>query len=83
MTPLIIPVQQVARTPLAILVSNGQREVWVPLSQIIEEITEPAGPMGLPTTTAIVVPDWVASEKGLQPASQDAHTPDLFGDPTP
>ncbi len=83
MTPLLIPVQQVARTPLAILVSNGQREVWVPLSQIIEEITEPAGPMGLPTTTAIVVPDWVASEKGLQPAAQDAHTPDLFGDPTP
>lgn len=74
-----VPVTIIARTDHAILVNTGQREVWVPLSQIIEEITEPAGPMGLPTTTAIVVPDWVASEKGLQPHAQDAHTQDLFG----
>lgn len=35
--------------------------------------------MGLMTTTAIVVPDWVAQEKGLQQTHQDTDTLDLFG----
>lgn len=68
-----------ARTDLAILVSDGQRQAWVPLSQIEEEIEEPTGQMGLVTTTAIIVPDWVAREKGLQQRGQDDDTLDMFG----
>jgi hypothetical protein len=53
--------------------------VWVPLSQIDEEIQEPTGGMGLMHTTAIVVPTWVAKEKGLEAEKQDTSTLDLFG----
>jgi hypothetical protein len=74
-----INVTLLGRTDLAILVSDGQREAWVPLSQIEEEITEPTGHFGLMTTTAIIVPDWVAREKGLQQVNQDEDTLDLFG----
>lgn len=74
-----INVTLISRTDLAILVSDGQREVWVPLSQIEEEVEEITGQMGLVTTTAIVVPDWVAREKGLQQLNQDEDTMDLFG----
>lgn len=80
MTSVRIDVCLVARTDLAILVTNGPREVWVPLSQIEEEIEEPTGAFGLVTTTAIIVPDWVAREKGLQLADPDEDTLDLFGD---
>ena len=82
MTPLNrvkINVQLRGRTDLAILVSDGQREVWVPLSQIIEEVEEPTGNFGLVTTVAIIVPDWVAKEKGLQQRHQDTDTQDMFG----
>ena len=51
-------------------------------SQIEEEITEPTGHFGLMTTTAIIVPDWVAREKGLQQVNQDEDTLDLFGGAT-
>lgn len=68
-----------ARTDQAILVSDGQRQALVPLSQVDDEILEPTGPMGLMTTTAIVVHDWVAQEKGLQQTHQDTDTLDLFG----
>lgn len=74
-----IKVTLISRTDLAILVSDGRRDVWVPLSQIEEEIEEPTGNFGLVTTTAIVVPDWVAQEKGLQVLNQDEDTLDLFG----
>jgi hypothetical protein len=74
-----IKVTLISRTDLAILVSDGRRDVWVPLSQIEEEIEEPTGNFGLVTTTAIVVPDWVAQEKGLQVINQDEDTLDLFG----
>lgn len=74
-----IKVTLISRTDLAILVSDGHRDVWVPLSQIEEEIEEPTGNFGLVTTTAIVVPDWVAQEKGLQVLNQDEDTLDLFG----
>lgn len=74
-----INVTLLGRTDLAILVSDGQREAWVPLSQIEEEITEPTGHFGLMTTTAIIVPDWVAREKGLHQVNQDEDTLDLFG----
>lgn len=80
MSSVKIAVTLLGRTDLAILVSDGQREAWVPLSQIEEEIEEPSGNFGLVTTTAIVVPDWVAREKGLQQLNQDEDTLDLFGD---
>ncbi len=73
-----INVTLMGRTDLAILVSDGKRQAWVPLSQVDEEIEEPAGPMGIITTTAIVVQDWVATEKGLQPSQQDDYTLNLF-----
>lgn len=79
MSSVKINVTLVSRTDLAILVNDGQREAWVPLSQIEEEIEEPTGNFGLVTTTAIVVPDWVAREKGLQQLNQDEDTMDLFG----
>lgn len=78
MSTVKINITLVSRTDLAILVNDGQREVWVPLSQIVEEIEEPKGNFGLVTTTAIVVPDWVAREKGLQQLNQDDDTPDMF-----
>ena len=74
-----INVKVVSRTDLAILVNDGRREAWVPLSQVEEEIEEPTPPMGIVATTAIVVQDWVATEKGLQPCQQDDATIDLFG----
>ena len=78
MSSVKIAVTLLGRTDLAILVSDGQREAWVPLSQIEEQIEEPTGNFGLVTTTAIVVPDWVAREKGLQQLNQDEDTMDLF-----
>jgi len=79
MSSVKINVTRVGRTDLAILVNDGQREAWVPLSQIEEEIEEPTGNFGLVTTTAIIVPDWVAREKGLQQLNQDEDTLDMFG----
>ena len=71
-----IHVKVVERTSLALLVSDGHKEAWVPLSQIEEVIEEP-GIFG-PVVTAIVVPTWLAADKGLQP-QQDEDTLDLFG----
>ena len=79
MTTVKINVTLVSRTDLAILVNDGRREAWVPLSQVEEEIKEPSGPLGIISTTAIVVQDWVATEKGLQASQQDDATLDLFG----
>lgn len=75
-----IKVTVVSRTDLAILVNDGRREVWVPLSQVEEEIEEPTGPMNIMGTVAIVVQDWVAQEKGLQPSVEDDQTMDMFGE---
>jgi hypothetical protein len=80
MSSVKIAVTLLGRSDLAILVSDGQREAWVPLSQIEEEIEEPTGSFSIVTTTAIVVPDWVAREKGLQQVNQDDRTMDMFGD---
>ena len=79
MSTIKINVKVVERTDLALLVSDGRKEAWVPLSQIEEEIKEPTGSFGLVTTTSIVIPDWVAREKGLQQLNQDEDTLDLFG----
>jgi hypothetical protein len=78
-TTVKIKVTVVHRTPLSILVNDGRREAWVPLSQVVEEIEEPTGPMNIMGTVAIVVQDWVAEEKGLQPSVEDDATMDLFG----
>lgn len=75
-----IKVTVISRTDLAILVNDGRREVWVPLSQVEEEIEEPTGPMNIMGTVAIVVQDWVAQEKGLQPSVEDDQTMDMFGE---
>lgn len=74
-----IPCSVEARTEQALLINHGARQVWVPLSQIVQQIEEPTGPMRTPATTAIVVPTWVAQEKGLEAAPRDTNTPDLFG----
>lgn len=74
-----IKVALMGRTDLAILVSDGKRQAWIPLSQVEEEIEEPTGQMGIVTTTAIVVQDWVAKERGLEPSNEDEMTMDLFG----
>lgn len=76
MTTIKINVKVIERTAMALLVSDGRKEVWLPLSQIAEVIEEP-GLFG-PEVTAIVLPDWLAADKGLQQL-QDDDTPDLFG----
>lgn len=81
MSNVKIIVKQLGRTDLAILVSDGRTQAWVPRSHIVEEIKEPAGGiLNEDTTVAIVVPEWVAQEKGLQQVDQDADTMDLFGE---
>lgn len=79
-TTVKINVILMGRTDLAILVNDGRREAWVPLSQVIEEIEEPTPPLGIVATTAIVVQDWVAQEKGLQASIEDDQTMDMFGE---
>lgn len=75
-----IPCSVEAHTEQALLINHGGRQVWVPLSQILQQIEEPTGPMRMPATTAIVVPTWVAQEKCLEAAPRDdAATLDLFG----
>jgi len=71
-----INIKVVERTDLALLVSDGRKEAWVPLSQI-EEVIEESGLFG-PVITAIVVPEWLAADKGLQ-KHQDDDTLDMFG----
>ncbi len=80
MNNLKIKVTSTSKTDLALLVNDGKKEVWVPRSQIVEIIEEPIGPMNMMGVVAIVVPDWVATEKGLQEAGKDEHTMDMFGD---
>lgn len=76
MSGIKINVTVVERTSLAFLVSDGRVEAWVPLSQI-EQVIEEHGVFGL-DVTGIVIPDWLAADKGLQ-RQHDDNTPDLFG----
>ena len=78
MSSIKINVKVVERTDLALLVSDGRKEAWVPLSQI--EVIEEPGLFGI-EVTAIVVPEWLSIDKGLQPRQDDA-TLDLFGGAT-
>lgn len=77
MNTVKINVKVVERTDLALLVSDGRKEAWLPLSQIGEVIEEP-GLFGI-EVAAIVVPTWLATDKGLQVVNQDDNTLDLFG----
>jgi hypothetical protein len=72
--------QIAGRTDEAILINDGKKLVWIPLSQVAEEIQEPFGNFGLMQTTAIVVPQWLAKEKELESPHKDTSTVDMFGD---
>lgn len=78
MTTVKINVKVRNRTDLALLVFDGQREAWVPHSQI-QEVIEEQGLFG-PEVTAIVIPDWIATDKGLANNDQDDATLNLFGE---
>ncbi len=77
MSTIKINVKERGRTDLALLVFDGQREAWIPHSQIQEVIVE-HGLFG-PEITAIVIPTWIATDKGLVNNDQDNNTLDLFG----
>lgn len=78
MSSITIHVKVVERTDLALLVSDGRKEAWVPLSQIEDTLEEEDGMFGV-NITAIIIPIWLATDKGLQPAHQDVDTLDMFG----
>ena len=78
MTNITIHVKVVERTDLALLVCDGRKEAWVPLSQIEDTLEEEDGMFGV-NITAIVIPEWLATDKGLVPVHQDVDTLDLFG----
>ena len=44
---------------LAILFSDGDKEVWLPISQIEDEQENEDG------TVTLLIPEWLAEEKGL------------------
>ncbi len=77
MNTVQIKVKVVQRTPLALLVSDGRTEVWVPWSEITDTVQED-GTFGR-EITAITIPKWLAVEKGLQQDQHDDNTLDLFG----
>lgn len=81
MNTVTINVKVVERTDLALLVSDGRKEAWVPLSQIEDTVEEDDGMLGV-NITAITIPTWLAADKGLQQGDQDEDTLDLFGGAT-
>ncbi|PWE26688.1 hypothetical protein C4N9_20725 [Pararhodobacter marinus] len=56
-----IDVEVTHRTEKAVLVHTGDKEksVWLPLSQVELHDT------GIPGIEAVVLPEWLATEKGL------------------
>lgn len=56
-----IDVEITARTDKAVLAHTGDKEeaVWLPLSQI------ELHPTGFPGIETVVLPEWLATEKGL------------------
>ena len=59
MPDIEIPVKVKARTALALLVYDGEQEVWIPRSQINDYEGDQENP------TTIFIPEWLAYEKGL------------------
>lgn len=79
MNEIRVNAKVIERTALAILVNDGRIEAWVPIRLIKAEIRELTDKSGNYVTTAIMIAPWVAKEKGLQEASKDDQTPDMFG----
>ena len=75
MSSIKVNVKVVKRTDLAWLVSYGGKETWVPLHQIKE--IEESSLFGF-ELTAITIPTWLATDKGLQAPAQDTDTVDMF-----
>ena len=73
-----INVKVVERTALALLVSDGHKDAWVPLSQIEEVHEVDDGMLGV-AVTAITIPVWLAEDKGLKQHQTDTDTLDMFG----
>ena len=55
-----LEVELLAETPAALKISDGTMEVWVPKSQLESEVEQLDN--GL---IQIVIPEWLAREKGL------------------
>ena len=77
MSTIKINVKVMERTNLSWLVTDGRKQAWVPIS-CIEEVIEEPSLFGM-EVAAIVVPEWLATDKGLQQLNQDDDTLDLFG----
>jgi len=75
-----INVKVIDRTPLALLVTDGHKEAWVPLSQILDTVEESDGLLAV-SITAITIPRWLADAKGLRRHQLDDDTMDIFGAP--
>ncbi|MBP8183088.1 MAG: hypothetical protein KAX88_03200 [Rhodoferax sp.] len=73
-----INVKVLERTHLALLVTDGHKDAWVPLSQIEDVFEVDDGMLGI-SITAIVIPKWLAADKGLAQRQQDEDTFDMFG----
>jgi hypothetical protein len=61
------PGRIVTQTADALLFNEGEREIWLPISQVRVKNLSPA-PEGLRGEMAIVtIPDWLAKKHGLEP----------------
>lgn len=68
-----------ARSALAWLIYDGQKTVWVPISEIVASSTDST--MGSPKAT-ITIPAWLAAEKQINTSQVDNSTQDMFGGAT-
>lgn len=60
MADIEIAVEVMAQTDKALLVFDGNSEVWIPKSQISDQCEENDG-----TITSIFISEWIAEKKGL------------------
>lgn len=58
-TDVEISVEVKIETPRALLVFDGQKDVWIPKSQIKDQCEENG------KITSIFISEWLATEKGL------------------
>lgn len=54
-----IDVEVIAETGKAMLVNDGEKQVWIPISQIKDQCEENG------KITSIFITEWLATEKGL------------------
>ena len=78
---LTIPVRIISTSQLALLVTDGNTQSWVPRSVITAQHPHQQ-PLrgGITSTHTITLPATVATDKGLAPQPADTRTADLFGD---